>query len=81
MGKPHYSGGFKLALHDHALTIRFRWRSPRLIFVNSMSDLFQQDVPLAFIKQVFEVMTGCPHHTFQTLRKRCLLLKLAVMQR
>jgi protein gp37 len=70
MGKAHYAGGFKLALHDDALTIPFRWRAPRLIFVNSMSDLFQQDVPLAFIKQVFEVMTACPQHTFQILTKR-----------
>ena len=70
MGKPHYSGGFRLALHEDALTIPFRWRSPRLIFVNSMSDLFQEDVPLAFIQQVFEVTTSCPHHTFQILTKR-----------
>ena len=57
-------------LHEDALTIPFGWRSPRLIFVNSMSDLFQKDVPLSFIQQVFKVMTACPHHTFQILTKR-----------
>ena len=70
MGKEHYKNGFRLALHEDALTIPFGWRSPRLIFVNSMSDLFQKDVPLSFIQQVFEVMTACPHHTFQILTKR-----------
>jgi protein gp37 len=70
MGKPHYSNGFRLALHEDALTIPFRWRAPRLIFVNSMSDLFQEDVPLPFIQQVFEVMIACPQHTFQILTKR-----------
>ena len=70
MGKEHYKNGFRLALHEDALTIPFGWRSPRLIFVNSMSDLFQVDVPLSFIQQVFKVMTACPHHTFQILTKR-----------
>ena len=58
-------GGIRLALHEDALTIPLGWRSPRLVFVNSMSDLFQKDVPLSFIQQVFEVMTACPHHTFR----------------
>ena len=70
MKKPHYIGGFRLALHTDALAIPFRWRSPRLIFVNSMSDLFQKNVPLGFIRQVFDVMTACPQHTFQILTKR-----------
>jgi protein gp37 len=70
MGKPHYSSGFRLAIHEDALTIPFRWRSPRLIFVNSMSDLFQERVPLGFIQQVFDVMVACPQHTFQILTKR-----------
>jgi protein gp37 len=70
MGKPHYSGGFRLALHEDALSVPLRWRAPRLIFVNSMSDLFQKDVPLGFIQQVFEVMQACPQHTFQILTKR-----------
>lgn len=70
MGKAHYANGFDLALHPDALDIPRRWKSPRLIFVNSMSDLFQVDVPLAFIKRVFEVMSECPQHTFQILTKR-----------
>ncbi len=70
MGKPHYATGFKLALHDDALSIPLRWKSPRLIFVNSMSDLFQENIPLTFIQRVFEVMVACPHHTFQILTKR-----------
>jgi protein gp37 len=70
MGKPHYSGGFRLAMHEDALTIPFRWRSPRLIFVNSMSDLFHERLPLGFIRQVFDVMVACPQHTFQVLTKR-----------
>ena len=70
MGKEHYKKGFRLALHEDALTIPFGWRSPRLVFVNSMSDLFQNGVPLSFIQKVFQVMTACPRHTFQILTKR-----------
>src|SRR5690348_5594283 len=70
MGKEHYRDGFRLALHEDALKIPFGWRSPRLIFVNSMSDLFQKDVPLTFICKVFGVMAECPQHTFQILTKR-----------
>lgn len=70
MGKVHYRNGFRLALHEDALTIPLGWRSPRLVFVNSMSDLFQVGVPLDFIQRVFQVMTDCPHHTFQILTKR-----------
>ena len=70
MGKPHYAGGFKLALHEDALTIPLRWRGSKLIFVNSMSDLFQRDVPLDFIQKIFAVMLAAPQHTFQILTKR-----------
>ena len=70
MGKAHYKTGFRLALHDDALTIPFGWRSPRLVFVNSMSDLFQPGVPLGFVQRVFRVMVQCQHHTFQILTKR-----------
>ena len=70
MGKKHYMNGFRLALHEDALTIPFGWGSPRLVFVNSMSDLFQKGVPVSFIQQVFRVMTACPRHTFQILTKR-----------
>ncbi len=46
------------------------WKAPRLVFVNSMGDLFHEDVPLGFVQSVFEVMNRCPRHTFQILTKR-----------
>jgi len=55
--------------HD-AVEDPLRWRLPRIIFVNSMSDLFHEDVPLDFIRRVFDVMNRCPQHTFQVLTKR-----------
>lgn len=70
MGQPNYRNGFKTTLHPHALEVPFRWRQPRMIFVNSMSDLFHKDVPLDFIKQVFDTMAGTPRHTYQILTKR-----------
>ncbi|HUU97107.1 MAG TPA: phage Gp37/Gp68 family protein [Phycisphaerae bacterium] len=53
-----------------ALEDPLRWRSPRVVFVNSMSDLFHEDLPLHFIRAVFAVMNRCPQHTFQVLTKR-----------
>jgi protein gp37 len=70
MGKPQYQNGFRLTVHPESLAIPLRWKSPRTIFVNSMSDLFHEDVPLGFIQQVFAVMNECAHHTFQILTKR-----------
>ena len=67
---PNYANGFRVALHPHALDIPLRWRRPRIIFVNSMSDLFHEDVPLDFILRVFDVMSRTPHHQFQVLTKR-----------
>jgi len=55
-GQPNYANGFKVTLHDHALQIPFKWRKPRMVFVNSMSDLFHESVPLEFIQRVFDVM-------------------------
>ncbi len=70
-GHPRTSGpGFALTLHEDALDAPYRWRSPRLIFVNSMSDLFHPDVPLGFIQRVFRVMAETPQHTYQVLTKR-----------
>jgi protein gp37 len=57
-------------LDDAAVRDPLGWRLPRVIFVNSMSDLFHEDVPLDFIKRVFDVMNACPQHTFQVLTKR-----------
>ncbi len=70
-GDPRTSGpGFKLTVHPDALEIPYGWRSPRVIFVNSMSDLFHPDVPLAFIQRVFGVISDTPQHTYQVLTKR-----------
>lgn len=62
--------GFRITLRPEALTLPQHWRRPRMVFVNSMSDLFHPDVPDAFIADVFQVMTACPQHTFQILTKR-----------
>jgi len=70
-GNPRTSGpGFKLTIHEDSLGIPFGWKQPRLVFVNSMSDLFHRDVPVAFIRSVFEVMSATPRHTYQVLTKR-----------
>jgi protein gp37 len=79
MGNPKYqtdgdsrtSGpGFGVAVHPEALEIPRHWRRPRVVFVNSMSDLFHARVPSEFIQQVFEVMAATPQHTYQLLTKR-----------
>jgi len=75
MGSPNYIDGFKLRLHEKSLDIPSKWKRPRLIFVNSMSDLFHEDVPLEFIQKVFDVMTENHHHTFQVLTKRSTRLR------
>ena len=70
-GDPRTSGpGFALTLHPEQLELPYRWRSPRTVFVNSMSDLFHPDVPLEFIRRVFTVMADTPRHTYQILTKR-----------
>jgi protein gp37 len=70
MGQPNYIRGFELALHEHALELPLQWKKPQTIFVNSMSDLFLDGVPLEFIKKVFHVMKKAHWHTFQVLTKR-----------
>ncbi|MFJ8982649.1 DUF5131 family protein [Streptomyces sp. NPDC102282] len=70
-GDPRTSGpGFGLTVHPQALTVPLKWRSPRTVFVNSMSDLFHARVPLDYVRQVFEVMASTPQHTYQVLTKR-----------
>ncbi|MCP4383420.1 MAG: phage Gp37/Gp68 family protein [Hyphomicrobiales bacterium] len=70
-GDPRTSGpGFALTVHEDTLDAPYGWKSPRLIFVNSMSDLFHPDVPLDFIQRVFAVMSETPQHTYQVLTKR-----------
>ena len=70
MGQKNYVNGFDLALHPHVLELPLTWRKPQTIFVNSMSDLFLEEVPTDFIKQVFDVMRRANWHTFQILTKR-----------
>jgi protein gp37 len=70
MGQRNYANGFELALHEHMLDVPLRWKRPRMVFVNSMSDLFHDDVPAEFIFRVFEVMRQASWHRFQVLTKR-----------
>lgn len=70
MGQKNYANGFQVTLHPHALNIPLKWKSPHMIFVNSMGDLFHNEVPLSFIKQAFEVMNNADRHRFQILTKR-----------
>jgi protein gp37 len=70
MGQPHYANGFKVTLHGDALLLPLRLTKPQRIFVDSMSDLFHEDVPLQFIQRVFDVMRSAPRHQFQILTKR-----------
>ena len=70
MGVKKYANGFKVTLHEDALEIPLRWKHPRIIFVNSMSDLFHEEVPLEFIRKVFAVMKQARQHIFQVLTKR-----------
>lgn len=70
-GDPRTSGpGFGVTEHEEALSIPFGWRSPRTVFVNSMSDLWHAHVSTGFIERVFSVMASTPQHTYQLLTKR-----------
>lgn len=70
MGQRRYRNGFEVTLHPEALDEPYRWKKPRVIFVNSMSDLFHEEIPLEFIQDVFSVMNANKRHTFQILTKR-----------
>lgn len=70
-GNPVTSGpGFDVTIHPKALGQPLRWGSPRVVFVNSMSDLFHARVPLSFVQEIFDVMAATPQHTYQALTKR-----------
>lgn len=70
-GDPRTSGpGFGVTLHEDTLTLPLRWRDPKVVFVNSMSDLFHARVPIEFVERVFDIMAATPHHTYQILTKR-----------
>jgi protein gp37 len=70
IGGHPYEQGFDLRLWPERLDVPLRWRRPRVIFVNSMSDLFHPRVPFEFIRRVFDVMAEADHHVFQVLTKR-----------
>jgi len=70
MGQPNYRNGFELTLQPQMLELPLRWKKPQTIFVNSMSDLFHKDVPLAYIQRLFGVMLRAHWHCFQILTKR-----------
>lgn len=70
MGNPNYARGFEVTLHPRMLNLPLGWQRPKMVFVNSMSDLFHEDVPLDFIQKVFKVMEVAEQHRFQVLTKR-----------
>ena len=70
MGNPNYRNGFDVTLHPHLVDAPLKWRSARLVFVNSMSDLFHEEIPVEFIRRVFVTMQQAHWHTFQVLTKR-----------
>lgn len=70
MNNPRYQNGFKLTLREDKIDEPRKWNKGRVVFVNSMSDLFHKDVPLEFIQRVFRTMNETPQHTYQVLTKR-----------
>jgi protein gp37 len=70
MGVEKYKDNFEVRTHDDALNTPYTWKKSKVVFVNSMSDLFHEDIPLDFIIKVFKVMNDNPQHVFQVLTKR-----------
>lgn len=70
MGVQKYKNGFELSIHPETFEIPYSWKKPKIVFVNSMSDLFHENVPLDYIQKVFKVMNENPQHIFQVLTKR-----------
>lgn len=70
MGVEKYKNGFDVTVHEDALDIPYSWKKSKVVFVNSMSDLFHPEVPFEFIQKVFVVMNNTPQHTYQVLTKR-----------
>jgi protein gp37 len=75
MGNPNYANGFDLTIHKDSFDIPLHWKKPRMIFVNSMSDLFHEDVPKDIIIDLIDIMRKAERHTFQVLTKRSGRLK------
>src|SRR5688572_15284978 len=70
MALEKYKDGFKVRMHYDSLNLPYTWKSPKVVFVNSMSDLFHNEIPTYFVKEVFKVMNENPQHVFQVLTKR-----------
>jgi protein gp37 len=70
MGLEKYKDGFAIRTHEDELNTPYSWKGSKIVFVNSMSDLFHPEIPVSFIKRVFEVMNNTPQHTYQVLTKR-----------
>lgn len=70
MGQPRYANGFEVTLQDDIVELPLKWKKPKIVFVNSMSDLFHPKVPDSFIKRCFQVMNQASQHQFQVLTKR-----------
>lgn len=70
MGNPRYVNAFDVTVHEDLISAPLSWKKPQMIFVNSMSDLFHDDVPTDIIKRIFDTMNRAPVHTFQVLTKR-----------
>ncbi len=70
MGVDKYKNAFKITTHASALSIPYTWKKPKIVFVNSMSDLFHEEINYTFINKVFNVMNENPQHVFQILTKR-----------
>jgi protein gp37 len=70
MGNPSYTNGFSITIHEDMIDLPLKWKKPQTIFVNSMSDLFHEDIPAEFILRIFDVMCRARWHCFQILTKR-----------
>lgn len=70
MRQEKYKDGFEIRIHPTSLSIPYTWKKPKVVFVNSMSDLFHDEIPTSFIKAVFAVMNDTPQHIYQVLTKR-----------
>ena len=70
MGNPSYTNGFSITIHEDMIDLPLKWKKPQTIFVNSMSDLFHEDIPTEFILRIFDVMCRASWHCFQILTKR-----------
>lgn len=70
MGQPNYRNGFEVTCHPNVVGVPLKWKKPQMIFVNSMSDLFHNEVPAEFIDQIFSTMNQAHWHNFQVLTKR-----------